>query len=79
MVYIKSHKKVFEQKQAHVGWNPQKSNKTTILHIIPTSVQFCQLCLVFVICMHGRVVEASGMGSAGCVVHGEVVLWVVVT
>ena len=41
----------------------------------------CQLCFVFVSCVHRRVVEGSGEGSAGCVVHvdvhGEcVMLWV---
>ena len=37
-------------------------------HLVP----FCQLCLVFVICVHRRVVEGSGVGSAGCVVHVDV-------
>ena len=31
-------------------------------------VPFCQLCLV----VHRKVVEGSGVGSAGCVVHVEV-------
>ena len=28
-----------------------------------------QLCLVFLSCVHRKVVERSGVGSAGCVVH----------
>ena len=49
--------------------------------------KICELCLVFVTCVHRRVVlgmEGCGMSSTGCVVHvvvyGEwVVLWVAVT
>ena len=64
----------------HVGAEPSKTKQTTwddpsifspSLHL----VAFCQLCLVFVSCVHRRVVEGSGVGSAGCVVnvgvHGE--------
>ena len=44
---------------------------------------FCQLCLVSVICVHREVVEGSGLGSAGHVVHvdvhGEVMLWLAAT
>ena len=50
---------------------------TPSLHLVP----FCQLCFVLVSCVHRKVVEGSGEGSAGCVVHvdvhGEcVMLWV---
>ena len=40
-----------------------------------TCVPFCQLCLVFVTCVHRRVVlgmEGCGMSSTGCVVHAVV-------
>ena len=42
---------------------------------------FFQLCFVFVSCVHRKVMEGSGEGSGGCVVHvdvhGEcVMLWV---
>ena len=58
-----------------MGTTPQHIH--TILHL----VAFCQLCFVFVSCVHRRVVEGSGEGIAGCVVHvdvhGEcVMLWV---
>ena len=32
----------------------------------------CQLCLVFVSCVHRRVVEGYGVGSAECVVYVDV-------
>ena len=35
-------------------------------------VPFCQLCFVFVGCVHSRVVESSWEGIAGCVVHVDV-------
>ena len=68
------------------GWNPQKptkqdENDTTILslHLVP----FCQLCLVFLSCVHRRVVEDSGVTvvlgvqSMYVDVQGEsVMLWV---
>ena len=74
-------------KQAHVGMETSKTSQTRCerhhntftpsLHLVP----FCQLCFVFVSCVHRRVVVGSGEGSGGCVVHvdvdGEcVTLWV---
>ena len=47
---------------------PSKTNQTPSLHLVP----FCQLCFVFVSCVHRRVVEGSGMGSAGCGVRVDV-------
>ena len=46
------------------------------IHTIPTSCAI--LPTVFCVsCVHRRVVEGSGEGIAGCVVHGEcVTLWV---
>ena len=35
----------------------------------PLLVPFCQLCIVFVSCVHSRVVQGSWEGIAGCVVH----------
>ena len=87
MYYIKVTKKFSKGKQAHVGMEPSKTSQTRrerhhntftpSLHLVP----FCQLCFVFVSCVHRRVVESSGEGSGGCVmhveVHGEcVTLWV---
>ena len=39
---------------------------------------FCQLCFVFVCCVHSGVVEDSWEGIAGCIVHVAVhcMLWV---
>ena len=66
----------------HLG---MPSHDMTYLHLL---VPFCQLCFVFVRCVHRRVVEGGGEGcgrywegSGGCVVHvdvhGEcVTLWV---
>ena len=68
------------------GWNLQKptkqdENDTTILslHLVP----FCQLCLVFLSCVHRRVMEDSGVTvvlgvqSMYVDVQGEsVMLWV---
>ena len=48
------------------------NNATTHSHhpyIVPFS---CQLCFVFVSCVHRRVVEGSGEGSGGCIVHVDV-------
>ena len=42
------------------------------IHTIPTSCAIFQLCFVFVSCVHRRVVEGSGEGGAGCVVHVDV-------
>ena len=67
----KSTKKFLDQKQTHVGVEPLKSNQgrddtfTPSLHV----VLFCQICLAFVSSVHRRVVESSGVGSAGNVVH----------
>ena len=33
---------------------------------------FCQLLFMFVSCVHRKVVEGSGVGSAGCGVHVDV-------
>ena len=49
-------------------WEWHHNNFTPSLHLVP----FCQLCFVFVSCVHRRVVEGSGMGSAGCGVHVDV-------
>ena len=82
----KSHKKVFQRKTSACrdGTLKNQPNKmrttpqhTPSLHLVP----FCQLCFVLVSCVHRRVVEGSGEGSGGCVVHvdvhGEcVTLWV---
>ena len=83
----KSQKKVSERKQgmepsktSQTRWERHHNTFTPSLHL----VLFCQLCFVFVSCVHRRVVElveGSGEGSAGCVVHvnvhGEcVMLWV---
>ena len=35
------------------------------LHLVP----FCQLCFVFVSCVHSRVVKGSWEGIAGCVMN----------
>ena len=71
-------KKFSERKQAHVGMEPSKTKQTRwqchhnnfkpSLHLVP----FCQLCFVFVSCVHSRVVEGIGVGSAGCGVHVDV-------
>ena len=56
-------------KQAYVRMEPSKTNQTRWKWHHNTStpslrfVPFCQLCLVF-ICVHRRVVEGIGMGSA---------------
>ena len=56
--------------QPDYRWEWHHNNFTPSLHLVP----FCQLCFVFVSCVH-RAVEGSGMGSTGCVVnvdmHGE--------
>ena len=41
---------------------------TPSLRLVP----FCQLCFVFVSCVHSRVVEGSWEGIAGCAVHVDV-------
>ena len=74
VLYGRSHKKFTELKQAHVGAEPSKTKQTTwddpsILSPSLHLVAFCQLCLVFVSCVRRRVVEGSGVGSAGYVVH----------
>ena len=43
-----------------MGTTPQHIH--TILHLVP----FCQLCFVFVSCVHRRVEEGSGEGIAVC-------------
>ena len=59
-------------------WSVNQGDRISVhVHLVP----FCQLCFVFVSCVHRRVVEGSGEGSGGCVVHvdvhGEcVTLWV---
>ena len=74
-IYIQVTKKFSERKQAHVGMGPSKTSRTKwerhhntftpSLHLVP----FCQLCFVFVSCVHSTVVEGSWEGIAGCVVH----------
>ena len=61
--------------QAHVGMNPHEptkldGNDITILSHHPHIL--CQLCFVFVSCVHREVVEGSVVGSAGCGVHVDV-------
>ena len=41
-------------------------------YTIPNLVPFCQICFVFVSCVQRRVVEGSGVGIGGCVVHVDV-------
>ena len=53
-----------------MGMRPQH------FHTIPTSCAILppltQICFVFVSCVQRRVVEGSGVGSGGCVVHFDV-------
>ena len=49
-----------------MGMTPQQ------FHTIPTSCAILPTMFVFVSCVHRRVVEGSGMGSAGCGVHVDV-------
>ena len=50
-----------------MGMTPQ------YFHTIPTSGAILPaICFVFVSCVHRRVVEGSGVGSAGCGVHVDV-------
>ena len=75
---LTSHKKVFQRKQAHVGMERSKTSQTRrerhhntftpSLHLVP----FCQLCFVFVSCVHRRVEKGSGEGIAVCCVHVDV-------
>ena len=82
-VYLTSHKKFSEEKQAHVGMEASKTNQTRWesmtpqhFHTIPTSCAILppltQICFVFVSCVQRRVVEGSVVGSGGCVVHFDV-------
>ena len=78
-----SHKKFSEGKQAHVGMEALKTNRTRWewmtpqhFHTIPTSCAILppltQICYVFVSCVQIRVVEGSGVSTGGCVVHFDV-------
>ena len=63
-------------KTSQTRWERLNNTFTQFLHLVP----FANYAL-FVSCVHRRVVEGSGEGSAGCVVHvdvhGEcVTLWV---
>ena len=73
------------------GWKPQKPTKldgndtTTLSHhpyiLCPFAVTCTNMLCVFVNCVQRRVVEGSGVGSGGCVVHfvvhgKSVMLWV---
>ena len=78
---IKVTKNVFQMKTSAClkdkSWERYHNTFTPSLHLMP----LCQLCFVFVSCVPRRVVEGSGEGSGGCVVHvdvdGEcVTLWV---
>ena len=70
--YTTSPKKFSKGKQAHVGMERSKTSRTRwerhhntftpSLHLVP----FCQLCFVFVSCVHRRVEEGSGEGIAVC-------------
>ena len=72
MVYQTSPKKFSKGKQVHVGMERSKTSRTRwerhhntftpSLHLVP----FCQLCFVFVSCVHMRVEEGSGEGIAVC-------------
>ena len=72
MVNYKVTKKCSKGKQAHVGMERSKTSRTRwerhhntftpSLHLVP----FCQLCFVFVSCVHRRVEEGSGEGIAVC-------------
>ena len=70
---ITSHKRTFLKHMYRDGTLKNQPNKigmhhntfTPSLHLVP----FFQLCLVFVSCVHRRIVEGSGVDSAGCVVH----------
>ena len=57
---------VSEQKQAHVGMDPQKPTNLDTYHPY-ILCQICQLCIVFVICVHRRVVEGLGVGGVAWV------------
>ena len=52
-------------KTSQTRWERHHNTFTPSLHLVP----FCQLCFVFVSCVHSRVVEGSWEGIAGCVVH----------
>ena len=78
-----SQKKFSEGKQAHVGMEALKTNRTRWesmtpqhFHTIPTSCAILppltQICYAFVSCVQRRVVESSGVSSGGCVVHFDV-------
>ena len=75
--YLKVTKMFSEQKQAHVSdgtikHQPNKMGMTPqYLHTIPTSCAILST-MPCVCCVHRRVVEGSGVGSAGCVVHVDV-------
>ena len=77
-VYITSHKKVFRMKTSACrdGTLKNQPNKmgTTLQHITPSLhlVPFCQLCFMFVSCVHSRVVKGSWEDIAGCIVHVDV-------
>ena len=66
-------KKFSKGKQAHVGMEPSNKMRTTPQHIntIPTSCAILETMLC-ASCVHRRVVEGSGEGSGGCVVHVDV-------
>ena len=71
-IFQTSPKKFSKGKQAHVGMERSKTSRTRwerhhntftpSLHLVP----FCQLCFVFVSCVHRRVEEGSGEGIAVC-------------
>ena len=82
-VVYTSHKKFSEGKQAHVGMEALKTNRTRWesmtpqhFHTIPIScailLPLTQICYVFVSCVQRRVVEGCGVSSGGCVVHFDV-------
>ena len=70
-------KKFSEENQAYVGMEPSKKqpNKMRMtpqhIHTIPTSCAILSTVLC-VCCVHRRVVEGSGEGSGGSVVHVDV-------
>ena len=93
LVVISNKSQMFsEGKQAHVGMEALKTNQTRWesmtpqhFHTIRTSCAILppltQICFVFVSCVQRRVVEGSGVGSGGCIVHFDVheewvMLWV---
>ena len=54
------HVGIKRSKTSQTRWERHQNTFTPSLHLVP----FCQLCFVFVSCVHRRVVEGSGEGIA---------------